>query len=83
MFTKAKQIGCADSPGRHRQNQLTGDSKVYTLNPVSNPAISGTATLAKRVNGQTLVSIALTGTTAGVISPAHFHLNSAPRVEEL
>ena len=70
-------LGTLIAQGDIGRNQLTGDSKVYTLNPVSNPAISGTATLAKRVNGQTLVTIALTGTTAGVISPAHFHMNSA------
>ncbi len=70
-------LGTLIAQGDIGQNELTGDSKVYTLNPVSNPAVSGTATLAKRVNGQTLVSIALTGTTAGVTSPAHFHANSA------
>src|SRR5882762_10999069 len=70
-------LGTLIAQGDIGQNELTGDNKVYTLNPVSNPAVSGTATLAKRVNGQTLVSIALTGTTAGVTSPAHFHANSA------
>ena len=50
--------------------------KIYTLRSVSNTAISGTATFTKRVSGKTLVSIALTGTTAGVTSIAHIHTNT-------
>jgi hypothetical protein len=37
------------------QNQLTGVSKVYPLESVAVPAISGTATFFKRVNGEALV----------------------------
>jgi len=59
------------------QNELTGDTESYTLGPVSNPAISGTATFAKRKNGATLVTVALTGTTAGLSHPSHIHANSA------
>ena len=58
------------------QNELTNTKKVYTLRAVSNAAISGTATFTKRVNGKTLVGIALTGTTAGVTSIAHIHTNT-------
>jgi hypothetical protein len=77
VHASSTDLGTLIAQGDIGQNELTGDRKVYTLNPVSNPAISGTATLEKRVNGQSLVSIALTGTTAGVTSPAHFHTNSA------
>ena len=59
------------------KNELTTTTKVYTLNSVSNPAVSGTATFTKRVSGEALVSISLIGTTAGVTSPAHIHGNSA------
>jgi len=59
------------------RNELTAISKTYRLNAVSNPAISGTAQFTKRVSGETLVSISLTGTTAGVTSPAHIHVNTA------
>lgn len=59
------------------KNELTNVSKTYVLNAVSNNAISGTAKFAKRVSGETLISIALTGTTVGVNSPAHIHLNNA------
>ena len=58
------------------RNELTNISIMYMLNAVTNNAISGTAKFTKRVSGETLVSIALTGTTAGVSSPAHIHLNS-------
>jgi len=58
------------------QNELTDTNKIYALGSVSNIAISGTATFTKRVSGKTLVSIALTGTTAGVSSIAHIHINS-------
>jgi hypothetical protein len=57
-------------------NELTSTSKTYNLTAVSNPAISGTAKFTKRVSGKTLVSLALTGTTAGVSSIAHIHLNT-------
>lgn len=57
-------------------NELTTINKVYTLDTVSNPAIRGTATFTKRVSGKTLVSLALTGTTAGVTSIAHIHINT-------
>ena len=58
------------------KNELTNISKTYPLSAVSNNAISGTAKFTKRVSGETLVSISLTGTTAGVSSPAHIHLNN-------
>lgn len=58
------------------KNELTSTSKTYALNSVSNNAISGTAKFTKRVSGETLVSVSLTGTTAGVSSPAHIHVNT-------
>lgn len=59
------------------QNALTGTSKVFTLNAVSNPDISGTATFAKRTNGETLVTLALSGAAADATHPAHIHMNNA------
>jgi hypothetical protein len=58
-------------------NELTSTKKVYNLDPKSDPDISGTATFTKRVSGETLVSIELTGTTSGVTSPSHIHVNTA------
>lgn len=70
-------LGTLIAQGDVGQNELTGDNKVYTLNAVSNPAISGTATFAKRKNGKALISISLQGTTAGGDHPAHIHANNA------
>jgi hypothetical protein len=43
--------------GHIGQNQLTGVSKVYPLGSVAVPAISGTATFFKRVNGEALAVV--------------------------
>lgn len=57
-------------------NELTGDTKVYTLTPVADPAVTGTATFAKRKKGTTLVTVALTGTQSGATHPSHIHANT-------
>ena len=59
------------------QNELTGESKVYDLLTKDVPGISGTATLEKRMNGTTLITLMLEGTTAGDIHPAHIHEHDA------
>lgn len=56
---------------------LTGTSKTYTLNSVSNTAISGTVKFAERDDNTTLVTIDLNGTASGNTHPAHIHENSA------
>lgn len=76
VHASASNLSTLIAEGDIGRNELTGTSITYTLNPVSNNAISGTAKFTKRVSGEALVSIALTGTTAGVTSPAHIHLNS-------
>jgi hypothetical protein len=77
VHQSATAISTLIAQGDIGKNELTTTSKTFPLAAVSNPAISGTAKFTKRVSGETLVSIALTGTTAGVSSPAHIHLNSA------
>jgi hypothetical protein len=57
--------------------QLTGDTKTYTLNSVSDPAISGTVTFAERDDDQIVITIELDGTQPGVSHPAHIHMNTA------
>ncbi|RDI58163.1 CHRD domain-containing protein [Flavobacterium glaciei] len=76
VHESASAISTLIAQGDIGKNELTTISKTYALNAVTNNAISGTAKFTKRVSGETLISIALTGTTAGVISPAHIHLNS-------
>src|SRR5690606_26106024 len=58
-------------------NELTGETREYALAPVSDPTISGTVTFAERMNGSTLVTVALTGTTEGNNHPSHIHNNTA------
>lgn len=77
VHESAVAISTLIAQGDIGKNELTTTSKTYTLNAVSNNAISGTAKFTKRVSGETLVSISLIGTTAGVSSPAHIHLNTA------
>ena len=77
VHESASALATLIAQGDIGKNELTNISKTYTLNAVSNNAISGTAKFTKRVSGETLVSISLTGTTAGVSSPAHIHLNTA------
>lgn len=77
VHLSSDNLGTLVAQGDIGQNALTGDNVEYVLNSVSDPAISGTATFAKRVNGTTLVTIQLEGTTAGGDHPAHIHNNSA------
>ena len=76
VHESASTLSTLIAEGDIGRNELTSTSKTYLLNAVSNNAISGTAKFTKRVSGETLVSISLTGTSAGVTSPAHIHLNS-------
>lgn len=77
VHLSSTNLGTLIAQGDIGQNELTGEKETYTLNPVSDANISGTATFEERLNGQTLVTVSLTGTTAGVISPSHIHANSA------
>ncbi|HEX7583091.1 MAG TPA: hypothetical protein VF373_00270, partial [Prolixibacteraceae bacterium] len=51
-------------------NVLTTTNKTYTLQTIGVYGVSGTALFEKRVNGNTLVTISLTGTIAGDAYPA-------------
>lgn len=66
-------LGTLIAQGDIGGNELTGDEKVYTLTPVANPDVSGTATFAKRADGSTLITVALDGTEAGATYPSHIH----------
>lgn len=65
------------SQGDIGQNEITNVSKVYVLGSVAVPAISGTATFFKRVNGEALSIVKLNNTTAGTSHPGHIHANTA------
>jgi len=55
------------------QNELTGTSISYNLNEDDVAGINGTAEFFERVNGTSLLTISLNGTTAGDMHPAHIH----------
>ncbi|WP_373516975.1 hypothetical protein [Pricia sp.] len=71
-----EDLGTLVAQGDIGQNELTGESVDYDLAAVSNPAIFGKANFAERVNGETLVSIDVEGTTAGNMHPSHIHIGS-------
>jgi len=77
VHESAENLGTLIAQGDIGQNELNGTSKEYALSPKSDPSISGTATFSKRVNGTTLVTLALNGTKEGDAFPAHIHNNSA------
>ena len=58
------------------QNELTGESTIYTLNEVDLPGASGTISFYERVNGEALATIELINTPAGNLLPAHIHMGS-------
>jgi hypothetical protein len=67
--------GCNDNDD-DKGPGLTGQSKVYALNSVSNPAISGSVKFAERSDNSTVVTINLNGTSSGNTHVAHIHENS-------
>lgn len=55
------------------ENELTGTAVTYTISETNTSGISGTAVFAQRVNEETLVTLDLTGTTAGTNHVTHIH----------
>ncbi|MFA6126869.1 MAG: hypothetical protein WC699_06155 [Bacteroidales bacterium] len=61
-------------------NVITTVNKTYTLSNIGVFGVSGTALFEKRVNGNTLVTIMLTGTISGEVYPATINLGSIASV---
>jgi len=61
-------------------NVLTTTNKTYTLKTVGSFGVSGTALFEKRVNGNTLVTVSLTGTIAGDTYPSTINLGTITSV---
>lgn len=61
-------------------NVITAINKTYILDTIGTYGVSGTALFEKRVNGNTLVTITLTGTIAGEVYPATINLGSIETV---
>jgi hypothetical protein len=77
VHLSAEALGTIVAQGDIGQNELTGTSKVYVLNPVAVPEIEGTATFFERVNGEALATIQLVNTPPGGSHPGHIHMNDA------
>ncbi len=77
VHLSADDLGTIVAQGDIGQNALTGESETYDLNERAVPGISGTATFAERINGNTLVTIMLDNTPADGVHPAHIHFNTA------
>ncbi|MFH4966884.1 CHRD domain-containing protein [Gaetbulibacter sp. M240] len=77
VHLSAAELGTIVAQGDIGQNELTGNSKSYALNTADVAGISGTATFEERVNGTTLITLALEGTPEGGSHPAHIHENDA------
>lgn len=73
VHLSAADLGTLVAQGDIGQNELTGNNVDYDLAAVSDATIFGTANFAERVNGETLVTVNLVGTTAGNLHPAHIH----------
>ena len=75
VHLSATELSTLVAQGDIGQNELTGETISYDLNESDVAGINGTVEFAERVNQTTLVTINLTGTTAGGIHPAHIHEN--------
>ena len=74
IHKSADDLGTLIAQGDIGQNELTGDSMVYTLATVENSGVSGDATFHKRMNGEALLVIDIMGTMAGDSHPSHIHM---------
>ena len=61
-------------------NVITTTNKTYVLDTIGTYGVSGNALFEKRVNGNTLVTITLTGTIGGQSYPASINLSSISTV---
>ncbi|MFD1095729.1 hypothetical protein [Salegentibacter chungangensis] len=76
VHLSADALGTLVAQGDIGQNELTGNSESYDLSTKDVAGIMGTAMFSERVNGETLVTIMLTGTPADGMHPAHIHMGS-------
>ncbi len=77
VHLSANELATVVSQGDIGSNELTGETKTYTLNEADVDGISGEIIFEERRNGFALATINLTGTPDGGMHPAHIHANSA------
>jgi hypothetical protein len=71
------QLATIVAQGDIGQNELTGETKSYTLNEKDVDGISGSVMFEERLNGEALATLMLNGTPDGGMHPAHIHMNTA------
>ena len=77
VHLSASDLATIVAQGDIGRNDLTGDSKIYTLAEKDVAGISGTATFFKRVDGSALAVLDIENTPAGGEHPSHIHENDA------
>ncbi len=79
IFTTTLVISCNDDDDNTVPvgPQPTGNEIVYDLASVSDPTISGTATVIEMDDNSITVELDLDNTVAGGLHPAHIHFNTA------
>ncbi len=77
IHLSAQDLATVVAQGDIGQNELTGESKAYTLEERDVAGISGSVLFEERVNGEAQATITLDGTPDGGMHPAHIHANSA------
>jgi Cu/Zn superoxide dismutase len=77
VHLSANQLDVIVAQGDIGQNELTGESKQYSLHERDVAGIRGTVLFEERKNGEALATISLVNTPAGGEHPAHIHENSA------
>ncbi|SHM71259.1 CHRD domain-containing protein [Polaribacter sp. KT 15] len=77
VHLSATQLSTIVAQGDIGKNDLTSESKVYTLAEKDVAGISGTATFYKRIDGSALAVLNIMNTPAGGMHPAHIHENDA------
>ena len=77
VHASASDLATIVAQGDIGSNELTGDSKTYTLGEKAVEGIMGNVKFEKRKNGFTLATIMLENTPDGGMHPAHIHMNSA------
>jgi hypothetical protein len=65
-------LACQDSDDA--KSEFTGNESTYALAAGSQYNISGTATFREKVDGSTLITVELDGTSGNIQHPVHLHL---------
>jgi hypothetical protein len=76
VHLSADDLGTLVAQGDIGENELTGESKNYTLEEKAVEGISGNVMFQERVNGEALATIMLDGTPEDGEHPAHIHMGS-------